>query len=714
MTMDSSIPVRGAHQARSGVDVAAHEFPDTGRARAMIEGVTPQIDGGRFAIKRVVGEWVDVEADVFTDGHDVVRALLLYRKVGETPWRTCAMQPLVNDRFRARFWVDELGRWEYSVCAWVDHFETWRRDLVKRRNAGQALHVEYLRGAALIEDAAQRAGEDAAVLQDFARRLRASADPAAVGSRQTRTAQTSDEASDDDSRALDDARYALAEDEDLHARMRGLPEDETVTHAGSVLGVTVDPVRARFSTWYELFPRSASTDPARHGNFRDVEARLPYIASMGFDVLYLPPIHPIGLTHRKGPNNSVIAHANDLGSPWAIGNAEGGHKSIHPQLGTLDDFRRLVDSARQLGVELALDIAFQCSPDHPYVAQHPEWFLARPDGTIQYAENPPKKYQDIYPFHFECDDWRALWRELKSVVEFWIAEGVRVFRVDNPHTKPFDFWEWLIGQIKADHPDVIFLSEAFTRPKVMHRLAKLGFTQSYTYFSWRNTKRELTEYLTELSQHRSREYFRPNLWPNTPDILPEFLQFGGRSGFMVRLVLAATLGANYGIYGPAFELMEHLPRDPGSEEYLDSEKYQRRVWDLDRADSLKGFIARINRIRFDNPALQRDWNLRFHGVDNDALICYSKHLDTGEEADIVLCVVNLDPHHAQSGWLDLDLAALGLDDGEPFQAHDLLSTARFLWHGPRNFVLLDPSQGPAHLLRLRKRVRTERDFDYFL
>lgn len=692
-------------------EAVAHAFPEFGRARAMIEAVTPQVDGGRFAIKRTIGEWVQVEADVFTDGHDAVRAQLRYRKAGERTWREQPMAALVNDRFGARFQVDALGRWEYSVCAWVDHFETWRRDLVKRRIAGQDLHVEYLRGAALIEEAAQRASSDAQILIDYAHRLRAR-EPVMAADGQTRNSLTSARSREADPGA--DPRYAVAEDDDLHARMQDLPPHEIVTQHPLVLSVNVDPPRARFSTWYELFPRSASPDPARHGSFRDVEARLPYVASMGFDVLYLPPIHPIGLSHRKGPNNNVTAQADDLGSPWAIGNAEGGHKSIHPPLGGIDDFRRLVDSAHQLGIALALDLAFQCSPDHPYVEQHPEWFLARPDGTIQYAENPPKKYQDIYPFHFECDDWRALWRELKSVVEFWIAEGVRVFRVDNPHTKPFDFWEWMISEIKATHPDVIFLSEAFTRPKVMHRLAKVGFTQSYTYFSWRNTKHELTTYLTELAQHPSREYFRPNLWPNTPDILPEFLQFGGRQGFMVRLVLAATLGANYGIYGPAFELMEHAPREPGSEEYLDSEKYQRRVWDLDRADSLKGFIARINRIRHDNPALQRDWNLRFHGVDNDALICYSKHVDDGSEADIVLCVVNLDPHHAQSGWLDLDLAALGLDERDPFQAHDLLSTARFLWHGQRNFVLLDPSQGPAHLLRLRKRVRTERDFDYFL
>jgi starch synthase (maltosyl-transferring) len=476
--------------------------------------------------------------------------------------------------------------------------------------------------------------------------------------------------------------------------------------------MTVDPVRARFSAWYELFPRSASPDARRHGTFRDCLARLPYVSSMGFDVLYLPPIHPIGLSERKGRNNRLDPGPQDPGSPWAIGAPQGGHKRIHPELGTIEDFRALVAAARERGIEIALDIAYQCSPDHPYASEHPEWFLQRPDGSIQYAENPPKKYQDIYPFHFETPAWQALWRELKSIVDFWIGEGVCIFRIDNPHTKPFAFWEWLIGSVKAEHPDVIFLAEAFTRPKVMHRLAKLGFTQSYTYFAWRNTKHEIVEYFTELTQTPSCEYFRPNLWPNTPDILTEYLQFNGRAGFMVRLTLAATLGASYGIYGPAFELLEHEPREPGSEEYLDSEKYQRRVWDLEQPASLAPFIARVNRIRCENIALQSDWSLRFHRIDNDALIAYSKRSDDG--GIVLLCVVNLDPHHAQAGWLELDLEALDIPEGGRFQAHDLLSEARFLWQGRRNYVALDPSRGPAHVLLVRRRVRTERDFDYFL
>jgi len=659
--------------------------PDGGQIRAVIEGVAPQVDCGRYPIKRVLGERVSVEADVFTDGHDSVAAQLMYRRTDETGWHCVCMQPLGNDRWRASFTVTALGRWLYGVRAWVDHFETWRRDLVKRRAAGQDLAVEFLRGAQLVEAAAQRAGSE-----QLARSARLLADE----------------------RAGAEARYRCAEDESLHALMRAHPDPALIALYPVTFAVTVDPVRARFSSWYEFFPRSTSADAQRHGTFRDCEARLPYVASMGFDVLYLPPIHPIGRSHRKGRNNRVESEPGEPGSPWAIGGAEGGHKSVHPQLGSLEDFRRLVESARALDIDVALDIAFQCSPDHPYVSQHPEWFQKRPDGSIQYAENPPKKYQDIYPFHFESDDWPALWRELKSVVEFWIAEGVRVFRVDNPHTKPFAFWEWLIGEVKAAHPQVIFLSEAFTRPKVMHRLAKLGFTQSYTYFAWRNTKQELIEYFTELARSDSREYFRPNLWPNTPDILTEYLQYTGRPGFMLRAALAATLGASWGIYGPAFELMEHEPREPGSEEYLDSEKYQQRHWDLDRSDSLKAYLALLNRVRRENPALQSDWSLRFHRVDNEALLCWSKCSEDG--ADCVLCVANLDVHHPQSGWLELDLDALGVEAARPFQAHDLLSGARFLWQGPRNFVALDPSQGPAHVLRLRRRVRREQDFDYFL
>jgi starch synthase (maltosyl-transferring) len=612
------------------------------KARVVIENITPQVNCGLFPIKRAAGEAVVVEADAFAAGHDVVSCVLLYRSERAAEWSRIPMAPLGNARWTARFVPREMGRYEYTVCAWTDHLATWRRDLAQKQQAGQDVTVDLLRGKEL--------------------------------------------------------------------EQRGI-DTETVVQHEPPLAVDVDRERARFSAWYELFPRSAGPAGA-HGTFADVEARLPDIASMGFDVLYLPPIHPIGLTERKGPNNRAGASPDDPGSPWAIGGEAGGHKAIHPALGTLEDFKRLLAKASDRGMEIALDIAFQCSPDHPYVHEHPEWFLQRPDGTVQYAENPPKKYQDIYPFYFETEAWRELWAELKSIFDFWIAQGVRIFRVDNPHTKPFALWQWLIAEVKRSHPDVLFLSEAFTRPKVMYRLAKGGFTQSYTYFSWRNTKQEITQYFTELMQPPVSDFFRPNLWPNTPDILPEYLQFGGRPAFAVRLVLAGTLGANFGIYGPAFELLEHLPREPGSEEYLDSEKYQLRTWPLESPESLHDFIARVNRIRRENPPLQSDRGLSFHSIDNDSLIAYSKTTEDGK--DSVLMIVNLDPHHAHSGWLELDLADLGVASDKPYQVHDLLSGARFLWQGARNFVSLDPAHTPAHIFRVRRRVRTERDFDYFL
>jgi starch synthase (maltosyl-transferring) len=478
------------------------------------------------------------------------------------------------------------------------------------------------------------------------------------------------------------------------------------------LEVFAEPERARFSAWYELFPRSCSPDPDRHGTLADVERLLPRIAGMGFDVLYLPPVHPIGREHRKGRNNAVTAAPGDLGSPWAIGAGEGGHTAVLPELGTVEDVRRLAATARDgHGIELALDIAFQCAPDHPWVSEHPEWFRARPDGTIQYAENPPKKYQDIYPFDFETPAWRELWEALRDVVLFWIDQGVRIFRVDNPHTKPFAFWEWMIAEVKRDHPEVLFLSEAFTRPKVMYRLAKLGFSQSYTYFAWRNARWEIVEYFTELTRAPVRDFFRPNLWPNTPDILTEHLQHGGRPAFVGRLVLAATLGASYGIYGPPYEAFEGRAREPGSEEYLDSEKYQIRRWEVDRPDSLHDVIARVNRIRRQNPALQSDRGLRFHGTDNDQLIAYSK--SDPESGNVVLVIANLDPHHVQSGFTDLDLDALLVDADAGYQAHDLLGDARYLWHGPRNYVELNPHVLPAHVFAIRRRSRSERDFDYY-
>jgi starch synthase (maltosyl-transferring) len=657
-----------------------------GRARAVVEAVTPQVDGGRFAVKRSVGERFEVEADCFADGHDVVVARLLWRPESEPGWRSVPMEPLPNDRWRAGFQLRAVGPYRYTVRAWVDPFASWRRDFARREDP-EDIRVAARQGAALIADAARRAtGDDRARLATSANEL-------------------SDAASDAD------ALRKLGLDEALATLVRRYTEPHfPVTHPE--LALVVDRERARFGAWYELFPRSTSATPARHGTFRDTEAWLPYLADLGFDVLYLPPIHPIGRTKRKGRNNALEAGPGDPGSPWAIGAAEGGHTAIHPELGTAADFRRLVAAAHERGMEIALDIALQCSPDHPYVREHPQWFRHRPDGSVQYAENPPKKYEDIYPLDFECEDWRALWRELADVMLFWAAEGVRAFRVDNPHTKSFRFWEWAIAEVKHAYPDAVFLAEAFTRPKVMHHLAKLGFSQSYTYFAWRNTRGELASYFTELAHGPGREYLRPNAWPNTPDILPEYLQNGGRAAFAARVVLAATLAASYGVYGPAFELAEREPREPGSEEYLDSEKYQLRRWERDRPDSLAPLVARVNRIRRENPALQSNDGLRFLAVDNEQLVCAVKHSSDGE--NVVVVVVNLDPHHPQSGWIDADLAPLGIGADAPYQMHELLTGARYLWNGRRNFVSLDPARVPAHIFRVRKRVRTERDFDYFL
>ncbi|MEA3150715.1 MAG: hypothetical protein QOD56_1654 [Gammaproteobacteria bacterium] len=662
-----------------------------GRRRAVVDAVLPAVDCGRFAAKRIAGEAVDIEAHCFTDGHDKLRVVLSWHAVGDTNVYDVDMIAQVNDVWTAQFTPPVPGRYRYTVTAWVDHFESWRREL-ERRDDEDDVRIALKVGAGLIDEALGRADAgDAALLTNWARQLRESADDR--GNHSDTAAMKA--------LALDPARAMIVE----RYADRSLASSAT-------LAVIADRKRAQFSSWYELFPRSTAPEPGRHGTFRDVEAHLPYVAQMGFDVLYLPPIHPIGRVHRKGANNALRAQPDDVGSPWAIGSIEGGHKAILPQLGSLDEFKSLVKKSREFGIEIALDVAFQCAPDHPYVSAHPGWFKHRPDGSVQYAENPPKKYQDIYPFDFETTDWRGLWNELKSVFEFWIAQGVRIFRVDNPHTKSFAFWEWVITEIKQAQPDVIFLAEAFTRPKVMHRLAKLGFTQSYTYFTWRNSKQEITEYFTELAQGPGREYFRPNVWPNTPDILHESLQSGLRSVYSSRLVLAATLSANYGIYGPAFELMESTPRDPGSEEYRDSEKYQLKVWPIDRRDSLWPLIARINRIRKDNPALQADGTLRFCPVDNDQLIAYVKHDEASK--NIVVTVVNLDPYNAQSGWIDLDLSALDIDADQTYQVHDLLSDQRYQWRGRRNYVLLDPQRMPAHVFRVRRRVRSEQDFDYFV
>jgi starch synthase (maltosyl-transferring) len=658
-----------------------------GRQRVIIENASPEVDGGSFPAKRVAGDRVAIEADIFADGHDLISAIVLHRHDSARQWEEVRMRPLPNDRWTAEITVEKIGFHRVRIEAWIDHFLTWHRDMKKRVDGGAdetELAVQLQIGLAQIRAASVRAKtRDRRKLEAFIATIEG------------------DEPLAD---KIEDLRS-----DDLLALMFRNAERRFVARYERELAIEVDRPRAAFSAWYELFPRSAANEEGRHGTFRDVEEQLPRIQRMGFDILYMPPIHPIGENFRKGRNNRVTAEPGDVGSPWAIGGTEGGHKSLHPQLGTMEDFESLVRAAKDRGLEIALDIAFQASPDHPYVKEHPEWFLARPDGTIQYAENPPKKYQDIYPFYFETDAWRAMWDELRDVFAFWVGKGVRVFRVDNPHTKPLPFWQWVINDLKREWPDLIFLAEAFTRPKIMYRLAKGGYTQSYTYFAWRHTKHEITEYFEEITRPPVSDFFRPNAWPNTPDILTEFLQYGGRPAFVQRLILAATLSANYGIYGPAYERFVHVAREHGSEEYLDSEKYEIHHWP-ETDDDLTDLIALVNRIRRENIALQQNTTLRFHETSSEQMLCYSK---TAEQNAIV-CVVNLDPHNTHTAEIDLNYDALGLDPDRPFQVHDLLSGSRFTWHTGRNALTLDPRVIPAHVFRIRRRVRTERDFEYFL
>ncbi len=641
--------------------------------RVVVEAVEPQVDCGRFAVKRVVGEDVIVQADVHADGHDVVGAVVLFRRAGEERWRESPMRALDNDRMQGSFRVDALGRYEYTVEAWIDRFASWQRELSKKAGAGQDVSIELIEGAEQIQAAIDRSpGPAADERVATVRALKSSGDLA--------------------------PRIAAALSDDVAAFMAARPDRSQATQYDRILTVTVERERARFGAWYEMFPRSAGTDPARSATFAEATSLLPYVAAMGFDVLYLPPIHPIGRSFRKGPNNALTASPNDPGSPWAIGSEEGGHTAIEPGLGTVADFDAFVAAAAAQGLEIALDIAFQASPDHPYVREHPDWFRQRPDGSIKYAENPPKKYQDIYPLNFESADWRALWQELTRVFEFWIEHGVTIFRVDNPHTKPFRFWEWVLTELKRRYPETIFLSEAFTRPKVMKYLAKVGFSQSYSYFTWRNSKDEIVEYFTELTQTPVREYFRPNLFANTPDILHAYLQRGGRPAFQVRLVLAATLGASYGIYS-GFELAENVPLRSGSEEYLDSEKYQIRVRDYQRADSLAEFISQINAIRSTHPALQHDWGLSFHRTDNAEILAYSKRSADGR--DLILILVNLDPVNMQHGFVQLPLVAWDLTPHATIDVVDLLSQERYFWRGEWNYVRLDPQDRVAHILHVQ-------------
>jgi len=669
--------------------------------RAVIEHVLPQVDCGRRPAKATVGDLLAIEADAFADGHDLLRCEVRYRHDTDTKWSTSLMTSLGNDHWRAMVPIESLGRYRFLVSAKVDRFATWSRDLKARASAGQDLGIELLIGAQLIEQAAKKArGTDRLMLSTISVGLRS-----ATGGLETKMPEATlswaalgaTEVGQARKESLGDVVYS----EKLGRFLGGLSEGTATT--SDTFAIMVDPAKARFSTWYEMFPRSTSSTPDVHGTFADVRDKLGYVEKMGFDVLYLPPVHPIGRTGRKGPEGAVSAGTADPGSPWAIGASEGGHKAIHPALGTLEDFHALIKDAAVRGIDVAMDLAFQVSPDHPWVSEHPDWFRHRPDGTIRHAENPPKSYEDIYPLDFDTPDWLGLWTELLEVVRYWIAQGIRVFRVDNPHTKPFAFWEWLLTTVKTEAPEVIFLSEAFTRPRVMEQLAKIGFSQSYTYFTWRVSKWELESYFNELSHSDLAAYLRPNLWPNTPDILSEELQSGDRAAFISRFVLAATLGSSYGIYGPAFELQEHLARSPGSEEYAHSEKYQVRSWDRDSRKSLASFIGLVNKIRREHPALQFNDTLKFHAVDNEQIIAYSKSRPNGPSAeDVVVIVVNLDHSYPQSGWVELDLASLGVDWRRPYVMHDLLTDAHYSWEGGRNFVSLDPSNVPCHIFSLHQ------------
>ncbi|MEZ4332628.1 MAG: alpha-1,4-glucan--maltose-1-phosphate maltosyltransferase [Myxococcota bacterium] len=663
-------------------------------ARVVIARVEPEIDGGRHAIKRVEGEVVEVVVQAFSDGHDRLQGVLLHRRSEHDAWQEAwqeePLEARPNDAWRGRFVVGPPGSEEYAVEIWIDAFGSWRAGLRKKVEAGVDVAADLQEGALLVRQASERAaargGPDAGWLADATAVLARGGEP-------------------------DAERLELALGEPLADAMARHPDRRSAARHAPGLFVQVERARARSGAWYEFFPRSCTDDPDRHGTFRDCEGRLRHAARMGFDVVYLPPIHPIGRTGRKGRDNARLAAPGDPGSPWAIGAAEGGHDAVHPALGTLDDFDHFVERARALGLEVALDVAFQCSPDHPWVAERPDWFRRRPDGSIHYAENPPKRYEDIYPLDFECEDWRGLWDALRDVVLFWIDHGVTIFRVDNPHTKPFAFWAWLIADVRRTHPETVWLSEAFTRPPLLQHLAKLGFSQSYTYFTWRNRRRELEDYVRELWSPPVAEYLRPNFFANTPDILHEYLQIGGPAAFVARLVLAATLADSYGIYGPPFELCEGAAV-PGSEEYRGSEKYEIRSWDVDRPGGIASIVARMNRIRREQPALRAGQAPLFCEIDNEQLVAYARRPREGR--NVVLVVVNLDPHHVQSGWVELPLEPLSLASDASFQVEDLLGGGRYLWTGGRNYVALDPAVAPAHVFLIRHRVRSESDFEYFL
>lgn len=648
----------------------------------IIDRVLPDIDHGKFAVKRYLDEEIEIIAHLLVHGHELPKGRLLVRHESEEEFQSFHLWPKGNDEWAATFMPEKLGTYHCRIEAALDRFGSWKSDTLKKSAAGQNIHGDLQSGQMLLSKLVD-------VAQDTRQRIVISQAVGTIGAWLGRKKNPDLE-----------GLKLLVDDPELLNSLQGIFEDKSYVVYPHEIQIQVEPLLARFSSWYEFFPRSVVKGELRHGSFKDAEERLAYIKDLGFNVVYFPPIHPIGKSFRKGKNNSLKAQPGDVGSPWAIGGAAGGHKEILPELGSVLDFEHLVAKARGMGLEIAMDIAFQCSPDHPYLKSHPEWFKKRPDGSIQYAENPPKKYQDIYPFDFECAAWQSLWEELLSIVQYWVERGVKVFRVDNPHTKPFHFWEWLIKKVRTKNPEVIFLAEAFTRPKIMAYLAKLGFSQSYTYFTWRNAKWELTQYMKELTQTELKDFYGANFWPNTPDILHEHLQEHNATVYKQRLVLAATLMSNYGIYGPAYELLENRPRENGSEEYLNSEKYELRKWELNAPHSIASFIKRVNAIRNKYKSLQQNRTFRIHPIDNEKLMAYSKSL--GSER--IVMVVNLDPHKMQSGLLELPLIDWNISDDENFEMEDLLTGAVYSWHGWRNFVELRPHE-PAHIFRVRIQPR---------
>ncbi|MFN3754137.1 alpha-1,4-glucan--maltose-1-phosphate maltosyltransferase [Flavobacterium sp.] len=643
------------------------------QTRIIIENVTPQLDGGAFYIKRIVGQTVVVKANVFADGHDVIACCVKYKHEKDKKWQEVRLSALGNDEWTAKFTVEKQGHYTYFVEGWVDYALNWQHGTERKIQDNQHVKSELLEGAEYCQ----------AILKEV--------------DKDEKAYLTSAIKAFQDEKQYDKATE-IALSKELHHIFEKYPT-RTLANTSAELKIYVDRKKALFSTWYEFFPRSASQEKGKHGTFKDCEKLLPRVAAMGFDTLYFPPIHPIGEVNRKGKNNATNAQPGDVGSPWGIGSKHGGHKSTHPELGTIDEFKSLVKAAKDLGIEVAMDYALQAAPDHPYVKDFPQWFKWRPDGTVQYAENPPKKYQDIQPIYFESGDWNNLWKELLDVALFWVEEcDIKVFRVDNPHTKPFYFWGWLIAEIKKKHPDVLFLAEAFTAPKVMHELAKQGFSQSYTYFTWRNTKAELIEYVEELTKTSQADFYRPNFWPNTPDILPYALQSGNESIYLHKYFLAATLSSSVGIYGPAYEYMISEAM-PGKEEYFNSEKYEVYHWDWTVQNKLITLISRLNRIRHEQPSLQQTNNIQFCNTDNDQVLAYYKYDDSRLDETLMIC--SLDPYYAKQTWIQLPLQALGIQPGQTIKVVDLITGNSYYWDKEWNFVELHPAL-PFHLFKIIK------------